>query len=296
MPQVKVGDLYFEYDECGNKDDPAILLIMGLGEQLIFWHEDFCQELARHRFRVIRFDSRDVGLSSKLEGQRPPNMLFNIIMKKFFGYSVKTPYTISDMANDVIGIMDALGVDKCHIVGASMGALIAMKLGIHHSDRILSIAAIFPTTSNPKLKQPDKELLKIMANSPNEKAPFEEILKNKITYFEALSGTKYPLDSKMKETIADAIKRSYYPQGIQRQLAALIAEPAIKTKLRAMRTPILVIHGDQDKLVPLENGLEVANNAPNSELVIIKGMGHMINSALFDRLASLISKHAEKHG
>lgn len=290
--QLKVGKLLFEYKEFGKKEDPAIIMIVGLGEQLIHWHPDLCQGLANEGFRVIIFDNRDVGLSSKFEGKKPPSLRWIQFFKKYLGYSLKTPYTISDMADDVIGIMDALKIPKAHIIGSSMGGLIAQVLAIVYPNRIYSLVTIFPTTSNPALKPADSEIIKIINSKPDN---LEEVAAYKTALFELLSGPNYPLDAWQKQEIAESVKRSYYPEGVDRQLAALVAEPATSPRLRSVKLPILVIHGDQDRLVPIEHGFNIAENAPNSKMIVMKGMGHVIPPVLISEFVNQIANHCKQN-
>lgn len=290
---IRVKDLQFEYEEFGKRDDPAIIMIMGLGEQLIFWSDELCKGLADEGFRVIRFDNRDAGLSTKLSGQKVPSIARLLFLKKWFWYSAKTPYTISDMADDVVGIMDALGIAKAHIVGSSMGGLIAQVLGIEHPDRILTITTIFATTSNLKIKRPDDEILALMDKRPARDATEEERIAYKLKVFSLLAGSTYPMDAKIEEKVIRSVKRCYYPEGTLRQLAALVREPATSSRLKNMKLPLLVIHGAEDRLVPVEHGLDIAKNAPNSRLVIIEKMGHLIPTALIGKFITLISEHAK---
>lgn len=294
MAQLKTKGLTFEYDEFGKKDDPAIILIMGFSAQMVYWNEKFCAGLADQGFRVIRFDNRDVGLSEKIESAKRLNLPVRILLKTLLGYRMKSPYSISDMGRDVIDILDALQIPKAHLVGASMGGMISLVLGLEHSERILSVSTIFAPTNHPKDAATDKKVIRAITTSLKDDASLETRVDGAIEKYILLAG-KYPLEESTREILRLSLERSFYLDGIGRQLAAIIAEPPLTGRLKNMTRPLLVLHGSEDPLVPLVNGQNIAAEVPNAELVVFEGMGHTLPPVLFADFIERISRHAKTH-
>jgi pimeloyl-ACP methyl ester carboxylesterase len=271
MPKAHVNDIEIEYDTFGDSSSKPILLIMGLGGQMIAWLEELCNYVANQGFFVIRFDNRDVGLSTKFEEMGISN-LTELIAAFTRGEKVDTPYTLEDMADDAIGVLDDLNIDKAHICGASMGGMIAQIVAYRHPTRVLSLASIMSTTGNPDLPQATQELLQeLFSPPPTDRDAYikESVRRGRLTY-----GT-FPYNEEQARILAAAAyDRCFYPQGIMRQLAAITANGNRKPKLASIKVPTLVVHGREDPLVLVEGGKDTAEAIPGAELLIIEGMGH----------------------
>ena len=271
MPKAHVNDIEIEYDTFGDSSSKPILLIMGLGAQMIAWLEELCNYVANQGFFVIRFDNRDVGLSTKFEEMGISN-LTELIAAFTRGEKVDTPYTLEDMADDAICVLDDLNSDKAHICGASMGGRSAQIVAYRHPTRVLSLASIMSTTGNPDLPQATQELLQeLFSPPPTDRDAYikESVRRGRLTY-----GT-FPYNEEQARILAAAAyDRCFYPQGIIRQIAAITANGNRKPKLASIKVPTLVVHGREDPLVPVEGGIDTAEAIPGAELLIIEGMGH----------------------
>ena len=293
MPSVTANGIQIEYETFGERASPTLLLITGLGGQLIFWDEELCEHLAQRGHFVIRYDNRDVGLSSKLEEAGVPDVMRTIgaLMQ---GEAIKAPYTIEDMAEDAVGLLDALGIEKAHLCGMSMGGMIAQTVAIRHPRRISSLISIYSTTGNPDLPEPKPEAMEFLLTPPPEgrEANIEYTLK----LFRTIAGSGFPFDEKWHRKMAEqAYDRAFYPQGAARQLAAILAQGNRKAALASISVPTLVIHGTDDPLVPVECGKDTAEAVPGAELKIIDGMGHDLpHGGAWPQIINAIVDHTHK--
>jgi pimeloyl-ACP methyl ester carboxylesterase len=293
MPSVTANGIQIEYETFGERASPTLLLITGLGGQLIFWDEELCEHLAQRGHFVIRYDNRDVGLSSKLEEAGVPDVMRTIgaLMQ---GEAIKAPYTIEDMAEDAVGLLDALGIEKAHLCGMSMGGMIAQTVAIRHPRRISSLISIYSTTGNPDLLQPKPEAMEFLLTPPPEgrEANIEYTLK----LYRTIAGSGFPFDEKWHRMMAvQAYDRAFYPQGVARQLAAILAQGNRKAALASISVPTLVIHGTDDPLVPVECGKDTAEAVPGAELKIIDGMGHDLpHGGAWPQIINAIVDHTHK--
>jgi pimeloyl-ACP methyl ester carboxylesterase len=271
MPKAKVNNIEIEYDTFGDPSSKPLLLVMGLGGQMIAWVDEMCEALANQSFYVIRYDNRDVGLSTKFDEAGLPNLL-EIGAAVARGEKPEVPYTLEDMADDGIGVLDDLNVEKAHICGVSMGGMIVQVMAYRHPSRVLSLTSIMSTTGNPDLKQPTPELIQeLFAPVPvDREASIEEsVRRGRLTY-----GT-FPYNEEQARILRTAAyDRCFYPQGIMRQAAAISANGNRKPKLGSITVPTLVVHGSEDPLVPVEGGIDTADAIPGAELLILDGMGH----------------------
>jgi pimeloyl-ACP methyl ester carboxylesterase len=288
--KVKVNTIDIVYDTFGETTDPPMLLIMGLGEQMISWDEDFCRQIAAHGYWVIRFDNRDVGLSTRLDELGIPNVLA-LMQAKAQGEAVQAPYTLRDMADDAVGLLDALEIGSAHIVGISMGGMIAQEMAIHHPRRVRTLTSIMSSTGNPELPPPRPEAQSVLLK------PFpmdrESYLENAIQTWRILSGPGYPMDeARVRERAGKSFDRGLSLTGTARQLAAILASDSREEALRSITHKTLVIHGDADPLVPVECGKETASSIPNAKLLIIEGMGHDLPLAVAPQVLEAIVNHA----
>ena len=292
MAQVTANGIQIEYDTFGDENSPALLLIMGLGTQMIAWDEEFCSLLADQGHYVIRFDNRDIGLSTKIEEAGIPDVMA-AMTAAMSGEEVMSSYTINDMADDAADLLSALGVDKAHICGASMGGMIAQTMAFRHPNRVFSLISIMSTTGDPNLPQGKPEAMEVLV----EKAPTERgaVIDRSVRVAKIIGSPGFPFDeARIRDKAAIAFDRSFYPQGQIRQLVAVLASGSRKEKLVEISAPTLVIHGSEDPLVPIEGGKDTAESIPGAELLIIDGMGHDLPQGAWSQLVNAISNHTQK--
>ncbi len=292
MPKIIANNIEIEYDTFGDPLSNPLLLIMGLGAQMISWEEEFCELLVNHGFYVIRFDNRDVGLSTKFEEIGVPDIM-KLVIGAQRGEKIEFPYTLEDMADDAIGLLDALKIDKAHICGASMGAMIVQVIAVRYPSRVLSLTSIMGSTGNPDLPQPKQEAMKvILTPAPTER---EAYIEESVKRWRVLYGTGFPFDEERRRKMATrAYDRSFYPQGFARQLAAILASGNRRPTLASIKVPTLVIHGGDDPLVPVEGGKDTAEAIPGAELLIIDGMGHSLPPETWPQIVGAIATNTAK--
>ncbi|MFA9200736.1 MAG: alpha/beta fold hydrolase [Cypionkella sp.] len=291
MSQITANGIAIEYDEHGDPAAPPILLVMGLGAQMTLWPQELVEALAARGFRVIRYDNRDIGLSHKFEGAKAPGML-RLMLSARFGLKPRVPYTLADMAADGIGLLDALGIDQAHVVGASMGGMIAQHMAFSHPERVLSLTSIMSTTGNRKLPPADREAIAALTRRP-QSTDEEVLVEHGLKVARAIGSPAYrPDEERLRERTRALIKRSFYPAGMPRQFAAIIADGDRRERLRSVTAPTLVIHGEADPLVPLAGGEDTARSIAGARLKTLPGMGHDLPLELVDEIADAIAGHA----
>jgi pimeloyl-ACP methyl ester carboxylesterase len=285
---ANIGSVELEYETVGSPADPTVLLVMGFTAQLIGWPDSFCGMIADHGFHVVRFDNRDCGLSTKLDGVVVDTDA--VVAAALGGGSVPdVPYTLSDMALDAVGLLDHLGVESAHVVGASMGGMIAQTIAIEHPSRVRSLTSVMSVTGEPEFGQPTPEAAGVLLAPPI--ADREGYIEGSARY--AVWQSKRWFDAKrVRENAARDFDRSFYPEGGPRQLAAIYASGSRADALRELRTPTLVIHGTDDTLLQPDGGRRTAELVPGASLVMVSDMGHDLPEPLQPFLTSLISEHA----
>jgi pimeloyl-ACP methyl ester carboxylesterase len=288
--RIRVNGIELVYDTFGDPSAPPLLLIMGLGVQMIAWDEEFCTELAAQGFWVIRFDNRDVGLSTRLDEAGVPDVPA-LMQAQAHSEAVQVPYTLRDMADDAVGLLDALQAGPAHVVGASMGGMIAQEMAIHHPERVRTLTSIMSTTGDPALPPPTPEAMSVLVTPfPTDR---EGYLQSSVQASRILAGPGFPFDEdRVREEAGRAFDRGLSLAGTARQLAAILASGSRKEALQTVTAPTLVIHGDADPLVPVQGGMDTANSIPGARLLIIEGMGHDLPPALAPRVISAIVSHA----
>jgi len=293
MPKANVNNIEIEYETIGDPISKPLLLIAGLGSQMHAWSDEICEILTNRGFFVIRFDNRDIGLSTKFEDAGLPDFLeINAAYSR--GEMPEVPYTLEDMAGDAVGLLDVLNIDKAHICGASMGGMIAQVLAYKHPSRVLSLTVIMSTTGNPDLPQPKPEILaQFFAPVPSEREGFiEEMVKRG----RLIHGTFAYDEDQSREYWTKEYDRSYYPEGITRQLAAMAVPGNLKPKLAAIRAPTLVIHGREDPLNHVEAGKDIATAILGAELLILDGMGHSFPREVIPNIVNALVANSNKNG
>lgn len=280
------------YDEFGSHENPVILLIMGLGTQMIAWPESFCEGLAARGYRVIRFDNRDIGLSEKMEGAPIPGVL-KMAAHERLKLPLKVPYKLQDMAEDTIGLLDALDIGAAHLVGASMGGMIAQLVAGHFPYRVLSLTSIMSTSGRKSLPAADPRITLHMVRRP--KNPKPEVLQEYAMRTWRLIGSPayQPSEEELREKLSRSYRRSYYPAGHRRQMAAIMASGDRVSVLKKIIAPTLVIHGKEDPLVPVAGGIDTARHVRGARLELIEGMGHDLPGPLLPGFVDLIGSHAD---
>lgn len=277
------GDIELHYEDLGNADDPAVLLIMGLGAQLVLWHEEFCQKLIDRGYRVIRFDNRDVGLSSKLHGQRHDGALVPRLLRSFLGLSSPSVYRLEDMADDAAALLDHLGVERAHVVGASMGGMIAQIFAARNPQRTGGLGIIFSSNNTPLLPPPAPKALLSLIKGPPPNSPREVIVENSMRVSRIIGSPGYPKsDERLRADAIEAYERAYYPQGIGRHFAAILGSGSLGRYDKQISAPTVVIHGRADTLMRPAGGRAIASAIRGARLVLFDGMGHDLPEPLFD--------------
>jgi pimeloyl-ACP methyl ester carboxylesterase len=282
---AKVGDIEIVYDTFGDSSNPPMLLVMGLGAQMVRWDEAFCQYIAAQGRWVIRFDNRDVGLSTKFDDAGVPN-----VMALIQGETVDVPYKLIDMAGDAVGLLDALGIKEVDVVGASMGGMIAQTMAIHYPDKVRTLTSIMSSTGNPNLPQPTTEAMSFLLAPPVSNR--NDYIENSLKSAKVLHGPHYPLNEEYVRNYSEiSYDRCYHPPGFSRQLGAILTSGSRNEALMNVKIPTLVIHGDADPLVPVEGGKDTAKSIPDAELLIIEGMGHSFPIEVVPQILQAILKH-----
>ena len=292
MPQITANGISIEYETHGNPSDPPLLLVMGLGAQLTLWPIELVEALVGHGYYVIRHDNRDIGLSEKFGHAGIPNFR-KVALLRMFGIRTKLPYRLSDMADDAAGLLDALGIDSAHVVGGSMGGMIAQLMAIEHAPRVRTLTSIFSTTGNPRLPRPRPEAMKALLDRAPPGATLDDVIPIGIRVARAIGSPAYPTpEDRLRERIARDFHRSFYPEGPARQIAAIMDDGDRRKRLKKVTAPTLVIHGTDDPLVPVEGGRDTARAIPGAKLHEIPGMGHDLPLGLVDEIAAAIAAHA----
>jgi pimeloyl-ACP methyl ester carboxylesterase len=285
--RLNVGEVELVYETIGDPADPALLLVMGLGMQLIHWDLEFCEGLAERGFRVIRFDNRDAGLSTKIDAPAPN------VMRAMTGLPIRAPYLLDDMANDSFGLLDQLGIDRAHVTGVSMGGMIAQTMAIRRPERVLSLGSMLSTTGERRVGTPKLRVWSVlMRRAPQHRDAYIEYF---VRVFKLIGSPAYPVDEAlMRERAAATYDRCHHPAGTARQLAAILASGSRTAALRRLNVPTVVIHGRDDPLVPFRAGQATARAIPGAELVGVPGMGHDLPRELWPRFTDALTKNAER--
>jgi pimeloyl-ACP methyl ester carboxylesterase len=291
---ARSGDVDIHYEDMGDPDDPAVLLIMGLGAQLLLWRKEFCEKLVDLGLRVIRYDNRDVGLSSKLHGQRQNGRLTPRMVRSFLGVRSPSIYRLEDMADDAAALLDHLGIDRAHVVGASMGGMIAQVFAARFKHRTDTLAVIFSSNNQPLLPPPGPVQLQAILQKPKGSSR-EAIIENAIRVSKIIGSPGYPKpDETIRAEAIEGYERSYYPAGIGRHFAAILGTGSLLEYDRQIEAPTVVIHGKADKLMRPSGGRAVARAIRRARLVLFDGMGHELPEQLWhDIIGELKTNFAE---
>ncbi len=289
MTRIKANGIEIEYEAFGKKNDPALLLIMGLGAQLTLWPEALCEGLASHGFYVVRYDNRDVGLSTDFDKWGVPDIM-EAFMKLMKGDKVATPYLLDDLANDAISLLDALDIDRAHMVGASMGGMIAQILAAKFPQRTRSLVSIMSTSGRRDLPMGKPEAIAMLSAQPEGPAR-EQLVAHAIKLRTVIGSPGFPSDPAEQRALVERnIDRRYYPAGAARQYLAVMASGDRVELLKTVKVPTLVLHGADDPLLPVDGGRDVASLVPGARIETFPGWGHDIPKEMVPKLVESISK------
>ncbi len=285
--RVKVGEVELVYETIGDPGNPTLLLVMGLGMQLIHWDLELCEGLAERGFQVIRFDNRDAGLSTKIDAPVPN------VMRAMAGLRIEAPYLLSDMADDSFGLLDQLGIECAHVAGVSMGGMIAQTMAIRQPERVLSLGSMMSTTGDRRVGTPKLRVWSVMMRrAPEDRDAY---IKYFVRVFRMIGSPDYRLDeADMRERAAATYDRCHNPAGTARQLAAILSSGSRTAALRRLDVPTVVIHGERDPLIPFRAGVATAKAIPGAELLALPGMGHDLPRELWPRFTDALTKNADR--
>jgi proline iminopeptidase len=296
MASVTTNGITLEYETWGNPAAPPILLIMGLGMQLTSWPDAFCDGLVAHGFRVIAFDNRDCGLSTRVRVRKPPNLLLQIA-RAWARLPVRSPYNLDDMAADTAGLLDALGIMRAHVVGVSMGGMIAQVLAARYPARVASLTSIMSSTGNRRVSKSAPEARRALLSRPDDPRDPESVTRHLIKVFGVIGSPGYPTDhAELRQRVERSVRRAYYPPGTAHQLLAIMASGDRRWQLPKITAPTLVIHGAADPLVPVAAGRDTAHHIKGAQLKVIEGMGHDLPVPLQPVLVEAIAAHCKVAG
>lgn len=294
--QVKANGITIAYESFGPEYRETILLIMGAGAQLTAWPVDLCDELANRGYRVIRYDNRDIGLSTHFDAAGMPDFAA-VVAAAQSGKPAPLPYTLYDLAKDAVGLMDALGIKKAHIAGPSMGGMIAQIIAAEHPDRTLSLTSIMASSGKPGVPLFARPEVLTKIPPPGPEGDKKAYIERQIKLLEQIGSPRSPIDEKvLREWVVRDVERSYHPAGEARHAAASLfaAFEDRRPKLKTIKAPTVVVQGEDDPLVPLEASRDVAENTPGAEFRLLPGMGHVITPGVVKELANAITAAASR--
>jgi pimeloyl-ACP methyl ester carboxylesterase len=285
-------DVEIFYEDLGHPDHPPVLLIMGVGAQLPMWPDGFCARLLENGYRAIRFDHRDTGLSTKMRGVRARGSVYPRVLRYLVGRSSPVPYTLVDLAEDVKGLLDHLGIGRAHVVGASMGGMIAQVLAGSHPDRVRSLGLIMTSSGRPMSSIPKWRVIRLAFDTPARDAPAEDKLTNEVRNISIINGPNFlpPVDE-LRRRVEELTARSDYPQGMLRQFDAILGTGSLMRYTRRIAAPTVVIHGSKDPMVRPRNGRNVARAIKQARYVVVDGMGHDLPEPVWRPIVEALSEN-----
>jgi pimeloyl-ACP methyl ester carboxylesterase len=287
--QLSANGVTLEVEDHGPVGGEPLLMVMGLGMQLVAWHEDFVATLVRQGFRVIRFDNRDIGLSQRFDHLGVPHLGVDAL-KYTFGLAVRSPYSLADLADDSAGVLDALGIARAHVCGASMGGMVAQHLAARHPQRVKSLTLMMTTSGSRRLPGPSFKVQAAMLSRPRSPGDEASIVDHYVKLYRLIGSPAFPAETaELTARVAMTVRRSHRPQAVARQLVAIAADGDRSALLASLALPVQVIHGLADPLVPVAAGRDLQRKIAGAELDLIEGMGHDLPAALWPRFAADIA-------
>jgi pimeloyl-ACP methyl ester carboxylesterase len=292
--QISANGIQLEVEDHGPVSGEPLLLIMGLGMQLVAWHTEFVASLVARGFRVIRFDNRDIGLSQRFDHLGVSNLAIDSI-KYAVGMKVTGPYTVADMADDTAGLLDALGIQSAHVCGASMGGMIAQQLAVRHPARVKSLTLMMTSSGSRRLPGPTLKVRGALISRPDNANDIDSVIAHYVRLYKLIGSPRYPAsDAYLHERLGMSVRRSYRPQGTARQMVAIAADGNRSGLLSQIKAPTQVIHGADDPLVPVAAGHDLAQKISGAKLDVIDGMGHDLPKELWPRFVAGIADAAAR--
>jgi pimeloyl-ACP methyl ester carboxylesterase len=284
--QISANGIALEVEDHGPANGEPLLLVMGLGMQLVAWHPDFVAMLVARGFRVIRFDNRDIGLSQRFDHLGVPNLALDSL-KYAVGLKVSAPYTVATMADDTAGLLDALGIPAAHICGASMGGMIAQQLAVRHPARVKSLTLIMTSSGSRRLPGPSLKVRSALISRPRDPKSLQSVVEHYVKLYKLIGSPGYPADdADLHDRLGQSVRRSHRPQGTARQMVAIAADGNRSPLLAQIKVPTQVIHGQDDPLVPVAAGHDLAARIAGARLDVIPGMGHDLPLPLWPRFVA----------
>ena len=279
---ARVGDVELAYETFGDSGDPAVLMVMGLGAQMIFWPDELCEALAEAGLFVVRFDNRDAGRSTVFGELAAPDV------GRVIEGRADAPYLLADMASDAIGLLDHLGIDRAHMVGASLGGMIAQRVAIDYPGRVLTLASIMSTTGDRTVGHPTPAAMEVlMTRAPTDRDGYIE----STVAARRVIGSQPPDEARTRELAERAFHRGYHPDGTARQFAAIVASPDRTPELAGIGVPTVVIHGAEDGLIDVSGGKATAAAIPDAHLVVVDGMGHDLPAWALEEISGALTRN-----
>jgi pimeloyl-ACP methyl ester carboxylesterase len=293
--KIRANNIEIEVEQHGNPSDPAVLLIMGLGMQLMAWPPAVIEPLVQAGYRVITFDNRDIGLSQKMGHLQQFNFVWQVARIKL-GLAPRSSYELHDMALDALGVLDALEIPQAHVIGVSMGGMIAQRLALHAPNRVSSLVSIMSSSGARHLPDAKPHVVRTLLSRPKSQSP-QDIVAHYVKLFSVIGSPAFPIELQfLRDRILAGIQRSYYPQGTQRQMLAILADRGVRSKLLpSIAAPTLVIHGVADPLVPVAHGRDTAERITNARFLDIEGMGHDLAPGAVAQWLPDMLQHLKSH-
>ncbi|HEY4066288.1 MAG TPA: alpha/beta hydrolase [Burkholderiaceae bacterium] len=290
--QLSANGIALEVEDHGPAGGEPLVLVMGLGMQLVAWPAEFVAMLVARGFRVIRFDNRDIGLSQRFDHLGTPNLVLGVL-KHAIGLKIDAPYTLATMADDTAGLLDALGLASAHVCGASMGGMIAQQLAARHPKRVKSLTLMMTSSGARRLPGPTLRVGRALLARPKDPRSVPSIIEHYVALYKLIGSPGYPLeDDELQARLSESVSRSYRPQGSARQMLAIAADGDRSPLLPALKVPTQIIHGQEDPLVPLAAGRDLARKIAGAELDVVSGMGHDLPGPLWQRFVADIASVA----
>jgi pimeloyl-ACP methyl ester carboxylesterase len=293
--QASCGGVEIFYEDLGDIDAAPVVLIMGAGAQLPMWPDGFCARLIKYGYQVIRFDHRDTGFSTKMSGQRATGSVYKRVFRYLTGRASPVPYTLVDLADDVVNLLDHLDIDNAHVVGASMGGMIAQVLAGGRPDKVRSLAVIMSGTGKPLSSLPRWRLLRLPFQAPAKDAPWEERLEYEVRNISLFNGPNFlPPKDELRRRVTELTERSHYPQGMLRQFDAILGTGSLLRYTRHITAPTVVIHGSEDPMVRPRNGRNVARVIPHARFIVVDGMGHDLPEPVWQPIVEALTENFQR--
>lgn len=292
-----VGEIELEYEDWGDINNPPMVLVMGLSAQMMLWPDGFCEQLVQQGFRVVRFDNRDIGLSTKIKTRGPHIKQWLLMARAQLGLRSEVPYTLHDMAKDTLGLMDHLGIRRAHLVGASMGGMISQIIAARFPERVASLGIVFSSTNQPLLPPPSPSAILPLMKGPGKGATDEQRLAHSMKLVKSIGSPAYQRpDAEIEAFVRRMFARSYYPAGVKRQMMAVLGTGNLRPYAKRINAPTVVIHGEQDPLIRPAGGKAVASAIRGSTFELVPGMGHDLPQQLWPRIVRSLTQNSQRAG